>query len=251
MSIRLALSLIALLAWTGLAEARQPIELKAADGVTVYGERHAPKSRAAATILLFHQAASNRGEYAPIVPRLVKAGYNVIAIDQRSGGHHFDATNETVKSLGRSDTYLDALPDLEAALAYARRTSPGAPVIVWGSSYSASLSFVLAAKHPADVAAIVAFSPGDYFGAKLRVAEEAAKVGVPVFVTSDGTTGELAQAKAIHDAAPNAAKALFVPEHGRHGVSILRPDLNPKGAEAAWSAVEQFLATLKGRYRAG
>jgi hypothetical protein len=37
-------------------------------------------------ILLSHQAGSNRAEYAPIAPRLVKPGFNCLAIDQRSGG---------------------------------------------------------------------------------------------------------------------------------------------------------------------
>lgn len=253
MGIRWALFLVAFLGFATAGQARQPIELIAPDGVTIYGERHAPMRQPIATVLLFHQAASNRAEFAPVVPRLVKAGYNVIAIDQRAGGHRFDATNETVRKLGRSGDYLDALPDLETALAYARRANPGVPVILWGSSYSASLSLVLAANHPADVAGVVAFSPGDYFGLKLRVAEAAAKVSVPVFVTSDATSGEITQAKAVVDAAPSQMKAQFVPEYGRHGVSILNPELNPKGAEAAWGAVETFLDTLNRRlsYRAG
>lgn len=251
--IRLAFFLVAFLASMTWARAGQPIALTAADGVTVYGEQQPPKGRPIATILLFHQAASNHAEYAAIAPRLVKDGYNVIAIDQRAGGHSFDGTNETVRKLGRSDDYLDALPDLEAALAYARRTNPGVPIILCGSSYSASLSLVLAANHPTDVVGVLAFSPGDYFGLKLRVAEAAAKVNVPVFVTSDASSAEIAQAKAIHDAVPGDMKAQFLPDHGRHGASILNPELNPKGAEAAWTAVETFLDALNRRlsYRSG
>jgi pimeloyl-ACP methyl ester carboxylesterase len=40
--------------------------------------------------LLFHQGgASARGEYGPIIPRLLSAGYHVLAVDQRSGGDRF------------------------------------------------------------------------------------------------------------------------------------------------------------------
>ena len=171
------------------ARAETPLKLTAADGATVFASQYAPSGGAKATILLFHQAASNRGEYGDIAPTLAKAGYEVIAVDQRSGGDRFGRANETVRALGRSTGFGDTLPDLEAALAHARKTAPGQPVIVWGSSYSAALVFVLAARHPADVAAVLAFSPGEYLSG-VSVGGEAKKVTVPVFVTSasDGAT---------------------------------------------------------------
>ena len=237
-----ALFIIAIALLPRPAGAQEPLTLTAVDGVTVYGDRYAAKGTALATILLFHQAGSNRGEYAPIAPRLAEAGYEAIAIDQRSGGKLFGRNNETVAKLGASGDYLDALPDLEAALAFARKEAAGRPVIVWGSSYSASLVFMLAAKHPDEVAAVLAFSPGEYFGGKARVATAAANVNVPVFVTSAPDESEVTQAKAILAASPSATKVQFVPKHGKHGSSTLHADANPKGAKEVWAAVMDFLS---------
>jgi dienelactone hydrolase len=234
--------LLAMIFLPGPAGAQEPLKLKAKDGVTIFADHYPAKGTPSATILLFHQAGSNRGEYAPIAPRLATAGFDAIAIDQRSGGKMFGRDNETVTKLGRSADYLDALPDLEAALAYARKSDPNRPVFIWGSSYSASLVFKLAARHPDDVAAVLAFSPGEYFGGKIRIASAAGKVKVPVFVTSASEAGEVAQAKAILAASPSALKVQFVPKHGRHGSSTLRADANPAGADEVWGAVETFLA---------
>ena len=88
----------------------QPVQFEASDGVTVHGAWY-PAKEPAATILLFHQAGANKAEYATIAPMLAKAGYNALAIDQRSGGDMFGGTNETVAGIGGS------APDYEAALA--------------------------------------------------------------------------------------------------------------------------------------
>ncbi len=225
----------------GIASAQTPIKLQLSDGVTVYGARYPAAGKAVATILLFHQAGSNRAEYATIAPRLAKAGFDAIAIDQRSGGDMFGQQNNTVEALGGPTGYLGALADLQAALAFAQETQPGRPVLLWGSSYSASLVFLLASRHPKDVAAVLAFSPGEYFGGDLSVAKAASEVEVPIFVTSAPTAGEVKEAKTILAAAPAKIKVQFVPKVGQHGSSTLRADVNPDGAEEVWSAVTEFL----------
>ena len=96
-------------------------------------------------VVAFHQARSSAAEYAPIAPRLVNAGFTVLAIDQRSGDGAFGGTNRTAAGFARREVSYDAaLPDLEAALAWAKAEARGAPVVVWGSSYSAALVFLLA-----------------------------------------------------------------------------------------------------------
>ena len=224
-----------------MLRAQTPLTLTAADGVTVFATAYAASGTAKATILLFHQAGSNGAEYSEIAPRLTKDGFDCIALDQRSGGAMFGRTNETVNKLAGSANYLDALPDLEAALAYARKTKPGEPVIVWGSSYSASLVFLLAAKHPDDIAAVLAFSPGEYFDGQTSIAAAAAKVKVPVFVTSASSGGEVEQARAILAGVPAEFKVQFVPKKGVHGSSTLIEARNPGGTGPIWSAVEAFL----------
>jgi dienelactone hydrolase len=229
--------------FTSAARAQESVTLKAADGVQIRGAYYAA-SAGRPVILLFHQAGSNRAEYAPIAPRLVKAGYVCLAIDQRAGGPMWGEMNETVKTHGHSADYEQALPDLEAALAWAKARSPNQKVIVWGSSYSASLVFLLAAQHPQDVAAVLAFSPGEYLGDR-RVAHAAAGVTAPIFVTSAKDEKEISAARVILAASPAPVKVQFVPKTaGVHGSSTLRADRNPQGAEENWAAVMQFLAGL-------
>ena len=220
------------------AAAADPLALKASDGVTVRGLYYkAAKPRA--LILLFHQAGSSKDEYATIAPQLVKAGFSALAIDQRSGDGMF-GTNETAAALGRKADYLEARPDLKAALDWARQQK--LPIILWGSSYSSSLIFPLAASDPQGVIALLAFSPGEYFADKTMIRAAAAKVKVPVFVASANTKDETGEADPIMAALQKSDRNVrFVPAHGVHGSSMLIPARNPAGAEENMRAVLRFL----------
>ena len=217
-----------------------PITLTASDGVRVYAWRY-EQATTKPTILLFHQAGSNHAEYSTIAPRLVAMGYNCLALDQRSGGRMWGVNNRTAETLGREADYLSALGDLEAALAWAK--SKGLPrPIVWGSSYSASLVFVLAAKHQADIAGVLAFSPGEYLGEPHTVESAARQLNLPVFIDCAKDNDEIAIA---HTLAQACHGTQFVPKiAGIHGSSTLRQDRNPKGAPENWAAVEKFLSEL-------
>lgn len=223
----------------------EPVVLKAADGVMVFGDYYKAE-KPKALILLFHQAGSNRSEYAPIAPKLMQAGYSALAIDQRSGGTLFGHGNQTVARLGHSTNYLDAEKDLEAALAWSEPAAARLPVILWGSSYSASLVFLVAAKQPGKLAAVLSFSPGEYLGDGNPVSAAAAKVTVPIFITSAKDPEEIAAARKILDASASKSKIQFVPTLGGvHGSSTLRDDRNRQGADENWQAVLAFLGALK------
>ncbi len=213
-------------------------QLKASDGVTVHGLLYnAPKPKA--LILLFHQAESSKDEYATIAPRLVKAGYSALAIDQRSGDGMF-GTNETAAGLGRKADYLEARPDLQAALDWAQ--TQNLPIVLWGSSYSSALIFPLAAGDPQGIVAMLSFSPAEYFDDKHMMRNAAAKVRVPVFVASTNSKEETGDADPIMAALPkNPESVRFIPEQGIHGSSMLIAARNPKGAEANWGPVLAFL----------
>ena len=222
-----------------------PAIVTARDGVTIAADVYAGSSPIAPVILLFHQGGSGKAEYAPIAPRLVLLGYNAIAIDQRAGGDLYSPPNATVARLGHSAPYLDVLRDMDATFAYARRLFPSAPVYVWGSSYSASLAIAFAAKHPHDVAAVLAFSPGEYFKNKHFVRNAARAIRVPVFIDSASDAGEERAARKIGDALRSKFKVDFVPHAGVHGSSTLRDDKNAAGAAENWDAVTGFLARVR------
>jgi dienelactone hydrolase len=217
----------------------EAISFAASDRVQVFADYYSADSKDKPLILLFHQAGSNRGEYATILPMLTGLGFNALAIDQRSGGDAWGQTNETVKHLGKSTDYGKALLALEAALRWAKSSGHTGSILVWGSSYSAALVFLLAAKHRADIKAILAFSPGEYLRGSATVRKAAAQVSIPIFVTSAKDPKEIAVAKSILDASPSAEKIQFIPNiAGVHGSSTLRLDRNPDGAEENWTAVQ-------------
>jgi alpha-beta hydrolase superfamily lysophospholipase len=223
---------------TGLAQAQtaEAVTLKAADGVAVYGQRLRAGSPRRGTILLFHMAGSNFGEYAPIAPQLVAHGFDTLAIDQRSGGRLWGRDNATVAGLGRSTDFAAALADLRAALAFAQG---GGKIVVLGSSYSAALVFLLAAGAP-DIAALASFSPGEFIaGASIRAA--AARLRCPCLVTSASDVGEIAEARRFASAVPGGLVQHYVPRQGVHGASSLRADANPTGAAANMAVLLAFL----------
>jgi dienelactone hydrolase len=216
----------------------EPVSLKAADGVEVFGTLAQP-AEPRALILLFHQAGSGQGEYLTIVPRLTAQGFATLTIDQRAGGDMFGG-NWTVKKLGGERSFLEARQDLDAALRWAK--GKGLPVILWGSSYSASLAMLMAADNPNEIKAVLAFSPNEYFGGKPSVRDAATKLHMPVFVTSAQEGGEIEAAMVLLNAVPGAGKRQFEPAKGGvHGASTLIAERNPGGAEDAWAAVNDFL----------
>ncbi len=219
----------------------QVLHFPAADGVVVTADLYAPHPPTAPMIVLFHQAGYSRGEYRTIAPRLGELGFNAMAVDTRSGEASQGVGNDTAASaceLGKPATFVDAIADMRAAVAEARKHAQG-KLLVWGSSYTSSLVLVLGGELAAD--GVVAFSPGEYFTdlgkPKTWIADSAARLTVPVFITS---------AKSEHDAwAPIAARiahvTAFVPETaGHHGSSTLWPTQPDR--DAYWTAVTAFLA---------
>ena len=216
------------------------------DDLTITADLYWTGDANAPFILLFHQADYSRGEYLEIAPKLNALGYNYLAIDQRPGGVANGVKNETyqaAKSAGLQTGYIQAYPDLESALDYVMQTYMPSQLIVWGSSYSSSLALILASKHPDEISAVLAFSPGEYF--KLdgkQVADYAASITKPAFITS--AKSEEKSWRGIADQIKSSGSVFFVPEgNGRHGSSALF-EKTPNNAEY-WTAVESFLASLQ------
>lgn len=196
-------------------------------------------------IILFHQAGWSRGEYLEIAPNLNTLGFNCMAIDLRSGGSINGIDNRTVLNAvqaQKSTQYIDALPDIEAAILYARKNYNQSKIIVWGSSYSASLVLHIAGTKPDLVDGALAFAPGEYFTkqgkSKSWIGSAAAKINVPVFITS--ARDEQKSWSSIYSAIKYKEKSSFIPAtKGNHGSRALWKQFDD--SEAYWNAVEEFL----------
>jgi len=227
----------------------ETISFKSEDGLNVYADIYMIHPKTAPLIILFHQAGWSRGEYLEIAPKLNGLGFNCMAVDQRSGksvNGVNNMTNKEAKISMKSTSYLEALPDIIAAIKYAKEFLVEGKLILWGSSYSSSLVLKVAGDHPDGVGAVLAFSPGEYFTSfgkpKDFIQQSAANITVPVFITS--RKDEKKNWWNIYEAIPSPEKMYYRPNTpGNHGSRALWEKYSD--SRAYWSSVSEFLETIK------
>ncbi len=196
-------------------------------------------------IILFHQANFSRGSYRDIAPKLNKLGYNCIAVDLRSGHKAQGVINETCKraiAVNKKIRFSNAVQDTEAAILYVKDSLKVEKIIVWGSSYSASIAIYLGSKYSDDIDGILCFSPGEYFKINDQfIASFSQNIKCPVFITS-GKNEE----KKWNEIYKNISseKSFFLPkEGGAHGSKALWDE--KKGNQVYWVAVKSFLESIR------
>ncbi|OFY70547.1 MAG: hypothetical protein A2Y71_05730 [Bacteroidetes bacterium RBG_13_42_15] len=218
------------------AEGQKKVTFPSSDGLTITADLFL-KDKDLPFILLFHQGNYSRGEYREIAPKLLNLNYNCLSVDLRSGGKVNFTENETSLDAGRKKItrlMLDARDDIRAAIQYAAEFND-LPVVLFGSSYSASLSLVVANKNQR-VRAVVAFSPGEFFRPGLVVSEALKGFDKKAFIAS--TQAEYGYLGKMLSEIPEQQKTLFTPLNSP-GTS---------GAKALWESSadhpEYWLALL-------
>lgn len=221
-------------------------EFPSADGLAVSADLYlAHDDPETPFIVLFHQAGWSRGEYREIAPRLNELGFNCMAVDQRSGGQVNGVRNETAAravQAGKPGNYPDALPDMLAAIHWARTEHAQGKLLIWGSSYSSALALKIAGDEPELVDGVLAFAPGEYFQRLGQpadwITQSAKHIEVPVFVTS--AKKEKSAWWPIYEAIPGESKVFFLPEtEGNHGSRALWEQFDD--SPQYWQAVTAFL----------
>lgn len=221
------------------------IKIKTFDGIEIKADVYENKDTSSPIILLFHQADFSRGEYRQIAPKLNKLGFTCISIDQRSGKEANGILNEThIQALDKNlkTEYLDALPDLKATINYTLKQYKNRKIILWGSSYSASLVFILGNEYQNNIAGIIAFSPGEYFkynGRKIK--DYASNIKCPTFITSN--IDEEKDWAEIYKKLPSTKYSYIPKSNGQHGAKALW-DSN-EGHEMYWKETESFLSKIR------
>ncbi len=219
------------------------IEFPSLDSLPVFADLYLVDSNAP-MIVLCHQARYNKTEYRGIANKLNVAGFNCLAIDQRSGGelnNEKNKTNEVAIKNGKAVDYLDAEQDIIAAVNFAYNIKQDR-VILWGSSYSSTLALFIALKNE-KVSAVISFSPGDYFPELGSLTDELKDFLKPMFVTS--SKEEAAElTKMISKMKLNENQVQFIPtSEGTHGSRALW-ETDPNHKEY-WEALYEFLEKLK------
>ena len=224
----------------------ETLQFPSSDGLEITADYYqAASDPQTPLILLCHQARWSRGEYRQIAPKLNAMGFNCLAIDQRSGDQVNGVPNETAKrakSAKQKNSFVDAEPDILAAIAYARENYAKGKLILWGSSYSSALSLRIAGENPKLVDGVTAFAPGEYFGRFGKpndwISQSARKIQAPAFITSAKNEGPLW--KSIYSAIPGKEKSMFLPTTaGNHGSRALWNEFTD--SKNYWTAVSKFL----------
>jgi len=189
-------------------------------------------------IVMCHQASYSRGEYQEIAVTLNSLGFNCIAIDQRSGSGVNGVVNQTYISAtaaGLPTSYTDSKQDITASISWAKAYY-NKDVILLGSSYSASLSLIIANEN-ADVEQVLVFSPGEYLSG-INVQTEVTGLNKPAFLTS--AKAEAPGVTNLYNVISSTDKVQYTPSGaGRHGASALWTT-EPHHAEYL-TAVKSFL----------
>lgn len=222
--------------------AQQTITFTTDDGIVVTADHYVVSTQKPYLILL-HQAGYSRGEYRETAPKLANLGFNCLAVDLRSGNEVSFIKNQTAidaASKQVSTSYTAALADIQAAISYVANRS-NKPIILVGSSYSASLALVEATEN-FKIKAVVAFSPGEYFGDELNVKQSTSSICIPILTLTSRM--EFADTKSLLDHVPSKFISFFQPTDGEgvHGSRALW-ERNPTNQEY-WMALTQFFSGL-------
>lgn len=195
------------------------------------------------TILLCHQAKFSRGEYVLTAIKINELGFSCMAIDQRSGKEVNGIINQTAiyaDSKFMNVGYTGAKIDLEAAIDYLYEMNGNQPIILVGSSYSASLALWIGSSND-KIKAIAAFSPGEYLK-NMSLADTLKQLKKPTFVTS--SKREIAPVKKLLRFVDPFYVSRFEPHvTGIHGSRAIWD--STEGNEAYWKAFKEFLLKNK------
>lgn len=224
------------------------VSFAASDGAAVWGDLYlSGGGPGAPVLLLFHQGGGDaRGEYAPIVPRLVGEGYHVLAVDLREGGELFGEQNRTLAARGGEGSgYCAAYPDLEGALRFVRDRGLVGPCVAWGSSFSGALVLRLARDHADDLAAVIAFSPasGEPM-AGCSSMDFAGDVRIPALCVRPASEAARDTVRAQLEQFEDWGLRTWVADPGVHGSSSLVAERAGGDVEPTWRVTLAFLADV-------
>ncbi len=189
----------------GTTKGQEGVYFYSADSTKIRGDLYL-RDYTLPFMILCHGETADRGEFYSIAPRLLNLNYNCLAIDMGTNGSH-------------NYSLAGAQTSLRAAIAYVRRFN-SLPVILFGSSWSASLCLLESVANP-HIRAVVALSPGEYFQPGIIMSEAVEKITQPVFIC--GNQAEFSYLQKMVEKQPAGKLTLFQPEKGKgvHGAAAL------------------------------
>lgn len=222
----------------------ETVAIQTADGVQLRAWV-LPNERASASVLFFHGNGGNLSVWLPILAGIRAQGYAVTAFDYRGYGLSTGSPSEA--GLYR---------DVDAVLAWwAARRSPSLPTVFWGRSLGTTFAAYGASKvRPSglilesgfvDGRSVVRDSPLllvlSYFASyRLPTAEYARAARCPVLVMHGDADQVIPfpNGKALYESLSQPKRFEIIPGADHN-------DLQPPDATHYWTAVREFVATLR------
>lgn len=190
-------------------------------------------------ILLCHRSHCNRGEYQETALRLNELGFSCLAIDQRSGMKVWWYENETknrAKAQWLPTGYTNAIQDVEAWIEYLCELSKWNPIILFWSSYSASIALFVW-KDSEKVQSIICFSPSEYLK-WISIKDAISDLHKRTFITS--AKGEIDLVRRLLEKVDPKYITQFCPTvEGFHGSKTLWKEV--PWNDTFWNALKGFL----------
>lgn len=231
-----------LLVITSYVHAQKTIKFPSQDGIKITADLYEEDINNP-YILLCHQDKSSRGEFKEIAKRLLKLNYNCLAIDMRSGesaNYVYNETTSQARSRGLPIDYLSSEQDILAAVEFLDRKSHK-KIVILGSSFSGSLALKVASEDDR-ILAVAAFTPGEYFGARLNMEKHIAGMSKKMFVAC--AASERKYVEKVISGVDKSKLTFFSPNSGgAHGAAALTK-ANPEDSEY-WLQLFNFLQKLR------
>jgi len=203
--------------------AQQFVTFKSTDNLTISADFYETEVTSKKWMIMCHQEEYSRGEFKEIAQRMIKLNYNCLAIDLRSGNEVNYVTNETAgeaKSIGKPQTLISCEIDILSAIEYVLSREKDAEIVLFGSSFSASLCLKIAKERP-DIRAVIAFSPGEFFAPQISIKKTISGISIPMFIGC--TKSEFPYVKDMFANVKPQKLIIFRPEKadGLHGAKTL------------------------------
>lgn len=224
---------------------QKKVEFYSADSILITADLYETEETSYNYLILLHQADYSRGEYKEIAARLIKLGYNCLAVDLRLGNEVNYVQNETsarLKEKNQTFTQLDVKKDINASIEYVKSLGDSTRISLFGSSFTASLALIVANENSSIVSAI-AFSPGEFFEPTLSVRNSISSISKPCYIASPKS--EYPYIETLIEDINKKHLTVFIPERGDglHGAKTLWWESSTRNEY--WLSLLFFLNDLK------
>jgi pimeloyl-ACP methyl ester carboxylesterase len=206
---------------------RFPVRFETSDGFMLHGDLVSAADVNAPVVILLHMYRSNRSSWAPLVPKLVEAGFTVLALDQRAHGESVQQGDRTLKveQLTRqqfSTLVREGAEDVQAARHFLKeRGIAVARIALVGASYGCTVS-LLSSGSVEGVRALTLLSPGTaYFGVD-ALASARGFQGSLLAVAAEDDPRSVESARRIVGKHPGEHELVIYPSGG-HGTRLFAP----------------------------